>query len=67
MRTDLAMAERSFPIVKVTVAQPQPTSVNDVAVKDVKEVSYYNVYGQKVAADTKGLVISSEGKKFINR
>lgn len=67
MRNDLAMAERSFPIVKVTVAQPQPTAITDVTVKGVKEVSYYNVYGQEVAADTKGLVISSEGKKFINR
>lgn len=67
MRTRTAIPERSFPIVKLTVAQSQPTGINDVAVKDVKEVSYYNVYGQKVAADTKGLVISSEGKKFINR
>ncbi|MCQ2289756.1 MAG: hypothetical protein MJZ63_00580 [Muribaculaceae bacterium] len=67
MRTRNAVAERSFPVVRFTVTQPQPTSVNDVAVKDVKEVSYYNVYGQKVAADTKGVVISSEGKKFINR
>lgn len=61
---------RHFPIVKFTIKEstpPTPTAINDVAVKDVKEVSYYNVYGQKVAADTKGVVISSEGKKFINR
>ena len=54
---------RMFPVVKFTVEETV-TGVNDVNVKDAKDVTYYNIYGQKVDADAKGLVISSEGKKF---
>ncbi|WP_407403135.1 hypothetical protein [Sodaliphilus sp.] len=57
---------RMFPVVKFTV-EDTPTAVNDVAVEEVKNVTYYNIYGQKVDADAKGLVISSEGKKFIRK
>ncbi|MDO4511712.1 MAG: hypothetical protein Q4B68_07850 [Bacteroidales bacterium] len=59
--------ERAFPIIKLTMSQDTPTGIVTPVVNETKEVTYYNVYGQKVAADTKGLVISSEGKKFINK
>lgn len=57
---------RMFPIVKITVEPDDaPTAINDVTVKDAKEVTYYNIHGQKVDENAKGLVISSEGKKFF--
>lgn len=55
---------RMFPVVKFTV-DASATGVEGPAVKEVKNVTYYNVYGQKVDADAKGLVISSDGKKFF--
>lgn len=63
------VTERQFPIVRFCIEEddPVPTSVSDVAVEGAKTVTYYNVYGQEVAADAKGVVISSEGKKFFNR
>lgn len=64
MRTRNAVAERSFPVIKLTVEEI-PTGVNDLEVKDVKSVTYYNAQGQKVDANAKGLVISSDGKKFF--
>ncbi|MBQ0070060.1 MAG: hypothetical protein KBT09_10000 [Bacteroidales bacterium] len=64
MKTRSAEAERSFPVVQFTVEE-KTTAINDVDVEEVKNVTYYNIYGQKVDADAKGLVISSEGKKFF--
>lgn len=64
MRTRNAVAERSFPVVLFTVTAT-PTAINDVAVEEVKNVTYYNIHGQKVDENAKGLVISSEGKKFF--
>lgn len=64
MRTRQATAERSFPVIKLTVEEI-PTGVNDLEVKDAKSVTYYNAQGQKVDANAKGLVISSDGKKFF--
>lgn len=55
---------RMFPVVNFTI-DSKATAINDVEVEDVKNVTYYNIYGQKVDADAKGLVISSEGKKFF--
>lgn len=54
-----------FPVVKFTVTKT--TGITAPVVEDVKEVTYYNVYGQKVDANTKGLIITSDGKKFINK
>lgn len=54
---------RMFPIVKFTMATS--TGIEGPTVEEVKNVTYYNIYGQKVDADAKGLVISSEGKKFF--
>lgn len=64
MRTRNAIAERSFPVVLFTVTAT-PTAIDDVAVEEVKNVTYYNIHGQKVDENAKGLVISSEGKKFF--
>lgn len=64
MRTRTTMNERNFPIIKVTV-DATSTGVEGPAVEEVKNVTYYNIYGQKVDADAKGLVISSDGKKFF--
>lgn len=65
MKTRSAEAERSFPVVQFTVTKSDPiTGINDVTVKDAKGVTYYNINGQKVDENAKGLVISSEGKKF---
>lgn len=58
---------RMFPVVKFTIEEngDAPTAINDVAVEEVKNVTYYNIHGQKVDENAKGLVISSEGKKFF--
>lgn len=64
MRGRTAEDSRSFPVIKLTVEEI-PTGVNDLEVKDAKSVTYYNAQGQKVDANAKGLVISSDGKKFF--
>lgn len=61
------LTKRQFLVVRFTITEEVSTTISDVAVDEAKEVTYYNIYGQKVTADTKGVVISSDGKKFFNR
>lgn len=64
MRDCDAEVDSSFPVIRLTVEEIA-TGVNDVVVKDAKNATFYNAQGQKVGANAKGLVITSDGKKFF--
>ena len=47
-------------------ADPSYAGINGVTETSVKNVKTYNLFGQEVPANTKGLVIRG-GKKFFNK
>lgn len=52
-------------VVNIKFVVGNPTGVNDVAIDNILNGQTYNLAGQKVNANTKGLVIRN-GKKIIN-
>jgi len=56
-------------ISKITVyytEDAEPTSINDITVTTSNDPNTYNLYGQKVDENYKGIVIKG-GKKYLNR